>query len=380
MFGKSQSHYATTGTTSPIFLPQSDPPKKLGVGEGYFFIQIVGAQAAFTGSIWELVKSLIVTSQVNLNHAALGNEPVSAIRRSIEVRPNRAEQLGMSPNLIKLVPATMTNITLSIEFVLDKENQLAKLGGLINSDAFMSVISLAPGAATTARTIGGLSQKVLETFIKAEERQPILQFGGDLNIAAGLQEGFYVILGTRDENNPLPDPLPALEVRNGFLYAGGQQVTQFSYVIINLRCVDARTRDLNEGAAWEAKLVEAEGTASGVGNNPLAKPERKTKAWDDCLAILQEAQVLLGADPNYLRSEANAIITAAYADCYARIFGQPPARGTMILEGADQTVEVQSHREILGIPRDEDIDQTLDQYAEQVARSRQVLQASGMFE
>ena len=377
MFG-SRDRYRTTGTTSPIFVPQTDSPATVRFGEKYFFVQIVGAQAAFTGSVWDRVKSLIVTSQVNLNHPVLGNESVSAIRRSIEVQRNRAEQLGMSPNLIKLVPATMTNVTLSIEFVLDKENQLAKLAGLINTDAFLSVISLAPGAATAARAIGGLSQKLLGTFIKAEDRQPILQFGGDLNIASGMQEGYYIILGTRDEDNPLPDPLPVLEVRGGFLYAGGEQVTQLSYVIINVRCVDARTRDLNDGAAWEENLAQAESTASNVSNNPLARSDAKTRAWDDCLKDLQEAQTLLRADPNYLRSEAETIITAAYAECYSRIFGQPPTRRAGPAEGSQQPVEAASGRDRLSIPPDKDMEQVLDQYADQVASSRRILQSSGI--
>jgi hypothetical protein len=378
MFGQPLKQYTTTGTTPLIYLPEDAPRRTISPGKGYFFVQIVGAQAAFSGSIWERVRALIVTSQVNLNHPALGNEPVSALRRSIEVRPNRAEQLGMSPNLIKLVPATMSNVNISIEFILDRENQLVKLSGLINSDVFMSAISLAPGAVTTARTIGALSQKLLETFIRAEERRPILQFGGDLNIAAGVEEGYYVILGSRDEKNPLPRPLPKLAVHNGFLYADAQQVTQLSYVIIEVRSIEARTRDLNDGSPWEAKIVEAENTASKVGNNPLVKAEQRMSAWEDCLTALQEAQTLLGADPNYIREEANVIIKVAYAECYSRAFGVLPARGSVVLQDVERAIEVAPHCDRLGIPPGEDIERLLDEYAEQVARSRQILTSANI--
>src|SRR5207247_1647044 len=135
-----------------------------------FWVQIAGAQAVFSGKFWESVKQLIVTSQVSLNHPALGPDPLKAIQRSREVRPNRAEQLGLTPNLINLVLAAMTQFSFSIEFILDKENRLAKLGALINHDTFLSAVSLAPGAAAVARSIAGVTQKLINTFFQPQER------------------------------------------------------------------------------------------------------------------------------------------------------------------------------------------------------------------
>src|SRR6266700_5167388 len=67
----------------------------------------------------------------------LGQESLRAIQRSREVQRGRAEQLGLTSNLIGLVPAVMSRISISIEFILDKENRLAVLGGLINDDSFL---------------------------------------------------------------------------------------------------------------------------------------------------------------------------------------------------------------------------------------------------
>ncbi len=66
--------YQPTGTTSPIYVPRNNSPKSIMPGEAYFFVQIKGAQAAFTGPIWEKIKRLIVTFQVPLNHPSLGTE------------------------------------------------------------------------------------------------------------------------------------------------------------------------------------------------------------------------------------------------------------------------------------------------------------------
>jgi len=147
--------YPRTGTTSSIFVgrdPQS-PPQAVQPAQDYFLAKIYAAQAAFRGSIWDRVKGLVITSQVNLNHRNLGSQGLRAIQRTREVRKNEAQPLGLSPNLIHLVPAVMPSVSIGIAFVLDKENQLVKLSGLINSDSFFSTLSLAAGPAAVAKTV-----------------------------------------------------------------------------------------------------------------------------------------------------------------------------------------------------------------------------------
>ena len=163
-----ENQYVTTGTITPIYISRDANPKVIRPGESYFTIQIRTAQAAFWGSIWERVKQLLVTSQVNIHLSSQGPEPLKAIQRSREVPRNRAEQLGLNPNLVNLVPASMDRVSISIDFVLDKENRLAMLGSLINDDAFLSAVSLTPASAMVAKTISGLSQKILQAFLKAE--------------------------------------------------------------------------------------------------------------------------------------------------------------------------------------------------------------------
>jgi hypothetical protein len=373
--------YAITGTTPPIYIPR-DSGQVVQPGRTYFFVKVHSAQAAFTGAVWEKVKRLIVTSQVNLHHPSLGSEGLRAIQRSREVQKNRAEQLGLSPNLIKLVPAVMPQVGVSIEFILDKENQLAALGGLINDDSFLAAVSLAPGAAMVAKTVGGLAQKIITSFVPAQDREPILQFSGDFNLAAsGLQEGYYAILGTRDEHNPLPSPLPKLEVRDGDLLGDSKRITQLSYVVLDVRCTKARTRDLNDGAAWDAKLREAEDEAQRGMGDPLATDDERRQAWDKCRNLLREAQSLLRADPNYLRDEAEAIVKASYQRCSKLASDEEKARsakGPVVRSASAWRADAQADRAFLGIPVGEDLDATLDQYAEQVVEARRILGQAGL--
>ncbi len=362
------------GVTTPIFVPR-DGMNVIEPGKDYFILQVHGAQVSFRGSIWEKVQRLVVSSQVNLNHATLGKDPLKALQRSREVERNRAEQLGLRPNLVDLVPAVMPNISLSIDYLLDKENRLAAIGGLINDDSFLAAVSLAPAAATVAKTIGGLAQKVLQTFVPAKEREPILQFSGDFNIAGGeLREGFYVILGTRDEETPIPNPLPRLEVSHGALLADGKPVTQLSYVILDFRRVAARTRELNGGAAWDARLRDAEDLAQNIGDDALGPETAGDDCWQKCRDLLRDAQALLREDLSYHRWEANTIVRTVYQRCRdlaggeqdkARMRGGP-------LQGAPMADSF-GDRRLLDIPADVDLAAVASTYAEQVASARKVL-------
>jgi hypothetical protein len=383
MFGQRNAETnATVGTTNPIFVPRDASSAAVRPGQDYFFIQIRGAQVAFAGSIWERVRRLIVVSQVSLNHAVLGQEGVRAIQRSREVNWGRAEQLGLSTNLIDLVPAVMTHVSVSFEFVIDKENRLASLTSLINDDSFLAAVSLAPGVATAAKTVSGLAQKLVQTFIPAEERQPILQFSGDFNLATSdLRSGYYVILGTRDERNPLPNPLPELTVKDGVPLAGGAPITQLSYVVLEVQSTPARTRDLSNGAAWEAKLQEAEDEARNFSNNPMTSAEERKQGWEKCRNLIRDATALLRADLNYLRREADAIATDAYKTCSELVVpGGLQQRSGMVPAGAAGLWQPnqEEDRAFLGIDAGEDLDASLDRYADQVAASRQILRAAGV--
>lgn len=378
MFQKDQP-YAMTGTTSPIFLPRGEDITAVRPGLDYFFVQIYSAQAAFNGPVWERVKNLIVATKVHINHPVLGQEGMRAIQRTREVRREHAEHLGLRPNLIGLVPAIMPDISISIEFILDKENSLRGLSGLINSDSFLAMVSLAPGAALVAKTISGLAGKIIETFVPAEERQPILQFSGEFNLAdEGLKDGYYVILGTRDDRNPLPNPLPKFLIQDGELLADNQIITQLSYVVMDVHRTTARTRALNDNAPWEAKLREAEDEARRFVHDTLASDKEKKSAWEKCRNLLKEAQTLLRNDINYHRIEAEYIIKASFTQCAKDLNIRPDSRGGGIVKASRGSwqPDMRAERSFLDISLDENLDATLDLYAEQVAESRRVFKAA----
>lgn len=374
---KEQKPYAKIGTTPPIFVPQDENTRAVRPGHDYFFIQVHSAQAAFRGPIWERVKRLIVVSRINLNHPALGTEGVRAIRRSREVRKESAEQLGLSPNLVDLVPAVMPHVSVSIEFILDKENQMAALTNLINDDSFLAAVSLAPGATTVAKTVSGLAQKIVQNFMHGDEREPVLQFSGDFNLSANsMREGYYVILGSRDERSPLPSPLPCFSVKDGELLADGSPITQLSYVVLHVQRTEARTRDLSGGAVWDQKLREAENEAESISQNPVADADEHRQAWDRCRSLIRDAQALLRADPNYLRHEANSLIKATLKTCSDLVSAETLQRrfGTSVTDASKLwQPDTESDRAFLGIDADEDLDTSLDQYARQVRAARSIL-------
>lgn len=98
--------------------------------------------------------------------------------------------------------------------MVDKSNYLAKLANLIDSKDLLSTISLTPGVALAAQTISKLSGKLLDAFMPQEERKAILQFSGDFDLTEnGMQEGYYIMLGSHTAPNPLHRPRPNLKYK-----------------------------------------------------------------------------------------------------------------------------------------------------------------------
>jgi len=371
---QNESGNPITGTTNPIFVPRTVDPKPIRVNQDYFLVQIHAAQVAFRGSIWDHVKQLIVASQVNLNVPGMGSQSLQALQRSRDVQRNRAEQLGLRPNLVDLVPAVMPSVSISIDFILDKESRLALLGGLINDDGLIAAVSLVPGTAEVARTVAKLADKIIHTFLPANERQPILQFGGDFDLAASqLFEGYYVIFGTSDPQNPIPNPLPKITVEQGMVKLDNVPVTNLSYVALDVRQTPARTRALSGGAAWESKLREAEDEAKNVDVDfAMTEVERKT-TWDKVRSLLRDAQTLLRADPSYLRSEAQMIIATAWDTCQ-RSFARPgKSRGLAAAGDAAMPKWMPALDEdasLLDLPSADTFADRIDQYVDHVLATR----------
>ncbi|MCS7060332.1 MAG: hypothetical protein RMN25_04120 [Anaerolineae bacterium] len=313
-----------TGTTAPIYVPASDSPKTVELGKSYFWLQIKAAQAYFAddsffrqyfGFSLDKIKNIVVTSKITLDTAAL-MEAAHGLKHVRELKRGVPELLGLSPNLINLTPAIMTSASVSLEMLVDTENQLAKLAGMINSDSLFTPLSLSPGTLAVAKAISTLAQKTIQAFIPPNEQKPILQFEGNFNFAGGAApEGYYVILGTRDASAPLPPPAAKLEVQGNALLIDGQPANRLSYVILELRTAPARTRAAGAGSPWEAKLSEAEREAQLVGEDPFADDDRRRTTWERVITLLREASILLSADPNYLPDEATHICRACYEQC-----------------------------------------------------------------
>jgi hypothetical protein len=380
MFTKPPSPYETTGTTAPIYIKHGRGAQSIQPGQDYFIIRIHSAQAAFYGSIWQKDAQLLVASQVNLHHPALGNEPIYALRRSRPVERQQAIQLGLSPNLINLVPAVMDRVSLSVDFILDSKNRLHDLVALINDESFLAAVSLAPTGVVAAKIVAGLAQKVVTTLLPIEERKPILQFSGDFTLPTGdLQEGYQVILGTSDDRTPLPTDLTKLDIDGTRLLYDEKPVTQWSYVILEVRRTQARTRDLHEGAAWEAKLREAEDTTAQFKGDPYSGDSERQAAWEKCRALFMEARALIRNDPNYLRTEAETIIKASFNHCAKDLSAKDVHRGGIVkAPRVSWQPDLEQDRRLLGIALDEDLNTTLDIYADQIAATHRMMRELGM--
>lgn len=373
--------YPIIGTTpTPYYIPTQGETDTIQTDRGYFYVQVYGAQAAFSGSFWVGAQNLAVMSQVNLHLGEqhdLGNQDLRSILQYRSIDKNKAVQLGFSPLLIDFVPARMKQISVSVEYLVDTQNYLATLAGLITNKDLLATISLAPGAAMAAKTIGTLTEKIIGAFVPQQQRQPILQFSGDFDLTdEGLKEGFYVILGSHTSKNPLPAETPNLAMApGGILLKDGVPVTDLSYVILKVGCVKS-IRDWYRGrATWRDKIDQARRQSKDYAEDPFAdsSKEKQQEYWEkQILPLLHEAQILLSADPSFLSDEAELIYRAARKECLDNIVGKGSER-----KGSDGPTrsawqpDEQIDRRVLGIPESENIDARLDDYADRLFSARQ---------
>lgn len=365
------SNKAVIGTTPAIKIlkPRDEILNPPGA---YFLVKIHAAQAAYAGSIWRKVRQLVITSHVTLGS---GQEKIRAIQRVHPVQ-HGTQQLGLATNLIDLTPATVDRVSLSIEFRLDRQNRLALLGNLINSDAFVSVVSLAPGAVAAAKAMSGITQKILTTFLDDDDNKPILEFRCDFNIPVGEPEhAYYVIFGSKDFDHPLPRPLPEfpdLQVQGSELMLKGRPVTDLSYIVLDVHNLSSRGKQLGRGESWHKKLSDADEKARGITYNPFATQKDRDDTSKQCFNLLSEASVLLRDDPLYLHSEAVEIIRDAFKKVDEKIY---PKEKIQLGAPSRLSPEVKS---LLGVDSEKELINAVQAYSAKIKSSLPMLVELGL--
>src|ERR1043166_1798673 len=99
--------YVSIGTSAPIYIPSAFSSEPIRVGVDYFCIRICGAQVAFVGSIWSKVRSLLVSTQVNLHHAALGERGLRSLQQARAVKQRVDEKIGFFVFLFEFMSAVL---------------------------------------------------------------------------------------------------------------------------------------------------------------------------------------------------------------------------------------------------------------------------------
>jgi hypothetical protein len=361
------------GTLTPIFVAHSKPPPvpMISREKGYFLIRIHAAQASYVGTPWSrfrnAAKQVIVTSEVQLKPWI--EEPLQQIQVARRMRPKQVVQLGLRSNLIDLIPATVEKVSVKLSIILDQKDRLQSLSDAINSSGFLSTISLSEPTLATAKALGKASRCVLDAFLEAETRKPILEFTGDFNVGMeDLRAGYYILLGTSDKATSLRPGGGRYTVKETELLLDGEPIQQWSYVILEVLCAEARDR--NRQAKWDKLLRDAQAEADTFARGSDATDARRKAALEKCQTLVTQADALLRADANYLPEEARNIVAAAFKRCGDTIRGSGSSRGLglPVVREADQWISDTRHR--LGLPEDTALVQDLRRYATQLRAYR----------
>ena len=234
-----------------------------------------------------------------------------------------------------------------------------------------------PRFAAAAKTVGGVSEKLLQTLLPHNERQLALRFEEHFNIADGVRSGYYVVFGSSDTSTPLP-VAPMCEVRDQMVFVDGEPARDLSWVLLELVGVPARTRIFSEGAVWEDKLRSAESRAVNISKDPLARKPDKNQAFGFCQTLIHEAQTLLLNDPNYLKSEADSIIDEVYDLCLIKVFQPAQTRSGSTSTDEGEVYALRSLRASFGLPVGEQVEQAKARYEVEVLQSLSLLRETGL--
>lgn len=304
------------GVSGPHFLAGTGNGAVIEKDNHYFFAKIAGAQACFRGKFWDMPKALLISSKVSMEHQRIADTPIRSILAVREVVKNQDIQLGCTDILVNLTPAILPGFSIGIEFILDRENAFGQMTSLINDRSFISAVGISAEAAGVAKSVGIISQKILSTFLTEEQKKPILSFSGNFQIASGdLQAGMYAIIGSQDDDYPLPDNYDGLRISDGRLFLGDEPMRNVSYVVIEIGRTSTRGESGASDSRWLKLLRSAKNDIDSAVENLLSEGEDLRIAYKNARTKIGQARVLLLSDENYLPAERDAIIKSTVAYC-----------------------------------------------------------------
>jgi hypothetical protein len=219
-----------------------------------------------------------------------------------------------------------------------------------------------------AKAIAGVSRYVLDAFLPADSKTPILEFTGDFNVATDdLKAGYYVLLGTADAAYPLPSQKAVFSVNGSTLMVDGKPALDWSYVILEVLCTQARGP--SPASEWAKLLREAEEAAAAYASG-LERGEEQQKAMlKRCNDLIVGAQALLRSDPTYLSSEAQQLVAASFRKCRDSILGGANQRRTDPAKLASVVPWTEEVQRSLGFAGHAEIDQQVLEYDQKLRAS-----------
>lgn len=374
------------GGTTRLFYIESNNQRQTSAiikDQCYLLFRLHDVYVSTDNSFFKHIDTILLRSKLDIKSPERINYEFTGLQTIREKQSGG--NLGLSKNLSQLLPAVMDVVTISVDLITNKKNYLAMLNNLVNDQALLSTIaSFMPGAGIVAQAIGEISEKLINAFVPAEEREPVLQFNGDFNIATNdLKSGFYAVLsGARGTQLPLA--ASELTYKDGCLLFQDKLITDLSYIIFEI--VAVTRRGSKPSTDWYKNLVDAERIAKDLSLS-IKDPKRRLSQWSRrALPLLQEARMLIMRDPEYITSDANAIIDASLKTCMDSV---KPAKRTRTErnysiqddaqgEEAQRNISIEKYRSRIGIKTKESLDDTVKQYAIDLFQSRETLDQYGI--
>ncbi|NQT13336.1 MAG: hypothetical protein HQ582_11340 [Planctomycetes bacterium] len=352
-----------TGTSSPYYPDQPEPPVALEPDDSYLLVRLRDAQACFDGGI--LGRGGVLTVQSTVESSFRPGTPAQSIHQTALIKNSTPCRLGTCTNLTDWLPAYPdASLRVTLEYSLLPRSVFQGLAGLLDKLKPVAKLTLHDPEWAVALKVSETVARLMASAAGAAGQHELLSLVLDLNVA-DLKAGYHAVLGSCSEQI-WPSALSINENRH--LVADGNALARLCYALIEVLALKRLGPESVRGAPWWEVLQAGKNRAL---ETPSPNDEQRKNAIDEWHTTLALARTLARNERGCLPNEANDLIRTSHVEVEAVLAPQTAAEGQL-----DDQLPSQWQR-LLELTTGRELRSSTSRYRNALESSRRVLDQYG---
>ncbi len=306
------------GTTRFFFIPNG-APHTYAHGDYYFLVKNYLSRVNLANiGWWSDVTSVALATGAKATGGAEG--AAKSINQAVRVNhgiPNTT--ISCAKNIVDIVPATMQQFSIEAQLVATRRDPVADFMGLVQTEAFATALSFAPGPLATLKALAPVVPGLLKVFGgESPKEEPALNASEDFTLTVNpIQPGYLVVLAAMGNNTELNQDISEadIQVTPTNVLLKGSPVDQASYVVLQFEVIHVRGTggtDSQWVALYEKINQSLDDLSVGIGD--------RTSVLDTALKGLYAVSEMQAADNTFTKTEM-AVCRQKLRDKYGVVSG-----------------------------------------------------------